>query len=136
MPRSGEAVFQANKVIYDTQKELGVPFTASPFRPPVTWYHRVFFVGAPSVDTQRNDPEKNRRGRQVYEAYVKRMAAAGFPPYRTNPGAQDLLAEQFSFNNHALRKFQEALKDAVDPNGILAPGRYGVWPKRLRGNRA
>ena len=24
------------------------------------------------------------------------------------------------------------IKDAVDPNGILSPGRYGVWPKHLR----
>jgi len=23
-------------------------------------------------------------------------------------------------------------KDAVDPNGILSAGRYGVWPKHLR----
>lgn len=135
VPRSGEAVFRANKVIYDAQRELGVPTTASPFRGPVTWHHKVFFVGAPSVESHRDDPEKNRVGRQVYETYVKRMAAAGFPPYRTNPGAQDLLAQQFSFNNHALLKFQEALKDAVDPNGILAPGRYGVWPKRLRDTR-
>jgi hypothetical protein len=27
--------------------------------------------------------------------------------------------------------FQE--KDAVDPNRILAAGRYGIWPKHLRG---
>jgi 4-cresol dehydrogenase (hydroxylating) len=26
----------------------------------------------------------------------------------------------------------ETIKDAVDPNGILSPGRYGVWPKHLR----
>jgi 4-cresol dehydrogenase (hydroxylating) len=24
------------------------------------------------------------------------------------------------------------LKDAVDPNGILSAGRYGIWPKHLR----
>jgi FAD/FMN-containing dehydrogenase len=31
-----------------------------------------------------------------------------------------------------LIRFHEALKDAVDPNGILSPGRYGIWPKHLR----
>lgn len=27
------------------------------------------------------------------------------------------------------------VKDAVDPNGIFSPGRYGIWPKHLQGNR-
>jgi hypothetical protein len=30
----------------------------------------------------------------------------------------------------------ETLKDALDPNGILSAGRYGIWPKHLRGGRA
>jgi 4-cresol dehydrogenase (hydroxylating) len=45
---------------------------------------------------------------------------------------QDAVAETFSFNDHALRHFHETLKDAADPNGILAPGRGGVWPRRFR----
>jgi 4-cresol dehydrogenase (hydroxylating) len=31
-----------------------------------------------------------------------------------------------------LRKLHETIKDAVDPNGILSAGRYGIWPKHLR----
>lgn len=27
------------------------------------------------------------------------------------------------------------LKDCIDPNGILAPGRGGIWPKNLRDER-
>jgi FAD/FMN-containing dehydrogenase len=30
------------------------------------------------------------------------------------------------------RRFHETLKDAIDPNGILSPGKSGIWPKRLR----
>jgi hypothetical protein len=41
----------------------------------------------------------------------------------------------YSFNNHALRRFHETLKDAVDPNGVLSPGRYAIWPKHLRGTQ-
>ena len=44
----------------------------------------------------------------------------------------DEVADVYSFNNHALRRFQETLKDAADPNGIVSPGRGGVWPKHLR----
>ncbi len=56
--------------------------------------------------------------------------------HRAAPYFQDAVAEQYSFNDHALRRFNETIKDAVDPNGILAPGRGGIWPKHLRGNRA
>jgi hypothetical protein len=37
-----------------------------------------------------------------------------------------------SFNDHSLRKLHETSKDAVDPNGILSAGRYGISPKHLR----
>jgi len=37
-----------------------------------------------------------------------------------------------SYSNHSLMRLWETIKDAVDPNGILSPGRYGVWPKHLR----
>ena len=42
----------------------------------------------------------------------------------------------YSFNNHALHRFHETLKDAVDPNGILSAGRYAIWPRHLREKRS
>ena len=32
----------------------------------------------------------------------------------------------------ALMKMHQTIKDALDPNGILSPGKSGIWPKRLR----
>jgi 4-cresol dehydrogenase (hydroxylating) len=48
----------------------------------------------------------------------------------------DHIANTYDFNNHALWRLNETLKDAVDPNGILAPGKSGIWPKALRSRRA
>lgn len=31
-------------------------------------------------------------------------------------------------------RFNEMLKDALDPKGVLSPGRCGIWPRRYRGN--
>ena len=66
---------------------------------------------------------------------MERCAEHGWVGYRTNPAFQDLLISKYSFNNHALLRFQEKLKDAVDPNGIMAPGRYGLWPPAMRKGR-
>ncbi len=42
------------------------------------------------------------------------------------------MAATYSFNNNILLRFQERLKDVIDPHGIMAPGRGGIWPKRYR----
>lgn len=43
-----------------------------------------------------------------------------------------LAQEQYAFADHACRRFVEKLKDAVDPAGIFAPGKQGIWPRALR----
>jgi 4-cresol dehydrogenase (hydroxylating) len=44
----------------------------------------------------------------------------------------DLALSTYSMNDNALSRFHATLKDALDPNGILSAGRYGIWPKHLR----
>ena len=44
----------------------------------------------------------------------------------------DLAQEQYRFGDHAYRRFVETIKDAVDPNGILSPGKQGFWPASMR----
>jgi 4-cresol dehydrogenase (hydroxylating) len=44
----------------------------------------------------------------------------------------DLVAAQFDFNDHAAMRTYETLKDALDPRGVLSPGKQGIWPKALR----
>ncbi|TAI60313.1 chain B, Stru [Bradyrhizobium sp. Leo170] len=61
-------------------------------------------------------------------------AQNGWGEYRAAPALQDFIMDRYSFGDHALRRFCEQLKDAVDPNGILAAGRYGIWPKHIRKN--
>jgi 4-cresol dehydrogenase (hydroxylating) len=134
-PRNAEAVFKAQRVFFETQRAHGVPIMTTPFTPPIPWIHRIFIV-AVTIDNYRDDPAKNAKARALFESYVKNLADAGFGEYRTNPAMQDLLVAQYSFGNHALLRFQERLKDAADPNGIISPGRYGIWPKHLRRNGA
>lgn len=63
---------------------------------------------------------------------MKVGAEHGYGEYRTAPLFHDLVSETFGYNDGALKKVQNTLKDALDPNGIISPGRGGVWPARLR----
>jgi len=82
-----------------------------------------------------HDKVKNQDGRRIFDKLVEVSAANGWAEYRTHVAFMDKVADAYSFNNHAMRRFHETLKDAIDPNGILSPGKSGIWPKRLRGTR-
>ncbi|MCS5730848.1 FAD-dependent oxidoreductase [Herbiconiux moechotypicola] len=75
------------------------------------------------------DPAESDRVRRAFAELVPLLAAAGYGEYRAHLEFMDLVAEQFSWNDHALLEFTRTLKAAVDPAGILAPGKQGVWPR-------
>jgi (+)-pinoresinol hydroxylase len=78
------------------------------------------------------DKVMNGKMRKAFEQWVHLAAERGWAEYRAPAAFQDLIMGTYSFNNHSLRRLRESLKDAVDPNGILSAGRYGIWPKHLR----
>jgi 4-cresol dehydrogenase (hydroxylating) len=78
------------------------------------------------------DKARNAKMRKAFEGWVKLAAERGWAEYRAPAAFQDLIANTYSYNNHALNRLRETIKDAVDPNGIISAGRYGVWPKHLR----
>jgi 4-cresol dehydrogenase (hydroxylating) len=78
------------------------------------------------------DKVRNAKMRRAFESWVHLAAERGWAEYRAPAAFQDLVAGTYSYNNHALTRLRETIKDAVDPKGILSAGRYGVWPKHLR----
>jgi len=59
----------------------------------------------------------------------------GYGDYRAHISFMDHAAAMYDFNDHAMLRLNERVKDALDPNGILAPGKQGIWPKSLRNMR-
>ena len=128
IPRTGEAIFEANQVFAQAARELSLPFLG--FSLPTTYWMRsfIFLFGFPIT----RDVATNKKNREAFKRLVAVCAEHGWGEYRTAPVYQDAVMDTYSFNNHALRRFHETIKDAIDPNGILSAGRYGIWPKHLR----
>jgi 4-cresol dehydrogenase (hydroxylating) len=70
----------------------------------------------------RQDPADARRAAAWYADMREAMIAAGYPPYRET--AQS--AAHVFDANPVTREFLARVKQAVDPQAVIAPGRYGI----------
>ena len=128
IPRNAESIFEANRVFAAAAHEFNLPILR--FSLPATYWERafIFIFGFPVTQ----DVQTNRKNRAAFYKLIDVAAEHGWGEYRTAPAYQDECMRKYSFNNNALLRFHETIKDAIDPNGILSPGRYGIWPKHLR----
>lgn len=78
------------------------------------------------------DPEDLDRTFDHTAQMIRESAELGYGEYRGHLAFMDLIAEQFDFNDHAGRRLNERIKNALDPRGILSPGRQGIWPDTYR----
>lgn len=78
------------------------------------------------------DEEGTRKVYDIVAKLIQEAGKRGYGPYRSHLDFMDLAADQFSFGHHAYRRFVEKIKDAVDPAGILSPGKQGIWPSGMR----
>jgi 4-cresol dehydrogenase (hydroxylating) len=127
IPMTGEAVLEAQRVFTKAFREWGVtPSVGLPQS--YHWRTFVLLYGFPITD----DIETNKKNRATFDRMLRLAADHGWGEYRTHTAFMDTAVSAYSFNDHALLRFHERLKDAVDPNGILSAGRYGIWPRQLR----
>jgi 4-cresol dehydrogenase (hydroxylating) len=98
-------------------------------------YHPRSMICFHAVPTYRNATD-NQRSRALFEQLVTECGEHGWNIYRTHAHFQTLGMSIYDFNDHALLRLHETLKDAIDPRGVISPGRYDIWPRHLRGGRA
>lgn len=71
----------------------------------------------------RTDPDQTARARACYAKLLDEFAKIGIGVYRTNIGFMDAAAET---QGPVRRDVNRRLKQALDPNGIIAPGKSGI----------
>ncbi|GKT96489.1 FAD binding domain-containing protein [Colletotrichum tofieldiae] len=80
------------------------------------------------IPYDRKDKDMRGRAQWLARTLVKEWKDRGWSVFRTHVGLMDQVADAYDFNKGALWKMHEQIHDTLDPNGILAPGRGGVWP--------
>ena len=90
------------------------------------------FIHVTLIIFDTKDEAQTSAAYDVAKRLVRDAAKLGYGEYRAHLDFMDLASEQYSFGDHAYLRFCETTKDALDPNGILAPGKSGIWPKSMR----
>ncbi|KAF2740129.1 glycolate oxidase [Polyplosphaeria fusca] len=81
----------------------------------------------------RASADEKRRANALMRDLIAEAAKEGYGEYRTHVLYADQVAATYCWGGNALMRFNETIKDALDPRGVLAPGRNGIWPQRYRG---
>jgi len=76
----------------------------------------------------RDDEAGTRNVINLFNDLIRVTREAGYGEYRTHLGWMDAIADTYDFNGGSANYFNQVVKDALDPNGILSPGKQGVWP--------
>ena len=81
----------------------------------------------------RDDRDMTDRARKLFKTLCQDATKLGVGVYRSHISFMDDAAAMQTFNNRAFNRLNGRLKAALDPNGILAPGKQGIWPDRPPG---
>ena len=129
LPTRGDYVAEQVRLIGETiDREIGLNHVCALFFPNE---RATIMVNSITFDVE--DEPTFHRAYDTVRTLIDEGGRRGYTEYRAHIDLMDVISDQLSANDYAYRGFVERIKDAVDPNGILSPGKYGVWPERYRG---
>ena len=126
LPQSGKLALEQFQRTYARYKEYGMDYQAS------FAFGERHMLNVNAVLLNLDDPEFMKRVDPFLRTLITDAAKYGYGEYRAHIDYMDAISDGYSFNNHALRRLAEKVKDALDPVGIIAPGKSGIWPAAYR----
>jgi 4-cresol dehydrogenase (hydroxylating) len=129
LPQDGSAALAQFQRTYARYREYGMDYQGS------FAFGERHLINVNAMIFDQDDAAMMGRIDPFFRTLVADAKAQGYGEYRTHLDYMDLVAGSYDWNGGALRKLNEKVKDALDPNGILAPGKSGIWPSGLAAER-
>lgn len=129
IPQDGTKALEQFQRTYARYQEYGMDYQGS------FAFGERHMINVNAMLFNQDDPGHLAKVDPFFRRLVADAKEQGYGEYRTHLDYMDLVAGSYAWNGNALLKLNERIKDALDPNGILAPGKSGIWPQRLREER-
>lgn len=120
LPQSGSAAMEQFRRTYQRYQEFGMDYQAS------FAFGERHLINVNAILLDKDDPDMMRRVDPFIRTLVADAKAHGYGEYRTHLDYMDLVASTYDFNGGALGKLNAKVKAALDPFGIIAPGKSGI----------
>ncbi len=122
LPQSGKLAMEQFRRTYAIYKEYGMDYQAS------FAFGERHLVNVNAALFNKDDSAMMAKVDPFIRELIKVTREAGYAEYRTHLDLMDAVADTYDFNDHALQRLNEEVKNALDPGGIIAPGKSGIWP--------
>jgi 4-cresol dehydrogenase (hydroxylating) flavoprotein subunit len=127
LPTDGGRAVQHARALRERFDEFGFDYYSS-----FTLFNR-HVKNVNLVIFDRDNADMVERARNLMFTITTDAARRGFGEYRAHIDFMQLVSGTYDFNDHALNRLNQRTKDFIDPNGVIAPGKNGIWPAAYRG---
>lgn len=116
-PAKGEETSQQTDLAQEILGKYGLDYSVAYAIGGRELHHLIFIL------YDKSDPDEEKKADDCIREMITRFGERGWASYRTGVNTMDLVAQQYGEAN---RDLNARIKQALDPNHILSPGKQGI----------